>query len=161
MVTPPSRAGSRRVTARPANGTQSIHQDEWNFGVDVNPCDLVGVRAGASSYKYNRDVSSFLATLDTPRAVSTGASSFSTTLGGFPKNSVEAGVTFYPWETWDLVLDFTRTRVQADNSVSTASKLEVEKEFSTAFKLGLGFDHEKSAQLGEENLTLLDLTFGF
>jgi hypothetical protein len=156
-----TRAGSRRAVARPSAGSQSIHQNEWNLAVDVNPFDILGFRVSASSYKYNRDVNAFLATLDTPRAVSTGASSFSTTLGGFPKNSVEVGVTLYPFDTWDLILDITRTKVQADNSTSTASKVEVEKEFSKAFKLGLGFDHETSAQLGEENLTLLDLTFEF
>lgn len=156
-----ARAGSRRQVARPTTGTQSIHQSEWNLGVDVSVWEFLGLRASASSYGYSRDVNSFLATLDSPRAVSTGASSFSTTLGGFPKSSVEAGVTFYPFESWDFILDFTRTKVQADNTTSTASKAELEKEFSRAFKLGLGFDHETSAQLGEENLTLLDLTFGF
>jgi len=156
-----TRVGVRRTVTRPTTGSQAIRQNEYTLGIDLSPVELFSVHVAGSSYKYNKDVSSFIALLDSPRAVSRGASTFSTTLGGFPKSSAELGLSLFPWETWTFTLDFTRTKVQADGSTSTSSKIEVEKELSKAVKLGLGFDHEKSETQGEENLTILDLAYSF
>lgn len=156
-----TRAGSRRTITRPTTGSEAIRQNEYSLGFDVSPFELFSVHASATSYKYDKDVSRFLGLLDTPRAVSKGAASFSDTLGGFPKSSGELGVSLFPWDSWTFSLDLSRSTIQVDGSLSTGSKIEVEKDLSDAWRLGLGFDHETSVSQGQENLTVLDLAYSF
>ena len=154
------RAGSRRTIVRPTTGSEAIRQNEFALGLDVAPAEIISLHLEGARYKYDKDVARFLGLLDSPRAVSSGRASFSDTLGGFPKSSGEIGVTLFPWDTWTIDAAFSRSKLQLDNSTSTGSKIEVSKQIS-AWKVGLGFDHETSQNQGEENLTLVDLGFTF
>jgi hypothetical protein len=151
------RAGSRRTVARPVTGKEQINQKEIGLELDYSISSIVSARAAFSSYSYDKDVNHFIGLLDSPRAVATGASSFSTTLGGFPKSSAEIGATVYPAEEWSLDLTLTRTKIKTDNSKSSSAKLVVSRDIGKSWRAGLGFERDKSASQGSQNLGLLNL----
>jgi hypothetical protein len=153
--------GNRRTVTRPTTGTEAIKQNAYALSVDVAPIEPLTVKLAGTSYKYNKDVATFMGLLDSPKAVSSGRSVFTNTLGGLPKSAVELDVTDAFADTWSIEGDFTFTKIQVDGSTSTGSKLEVSKELSAAWKLGLGLDHETSQSQGQENLTVLDLAYSF
>lgn len=89
---PSRRPGGRATQSRTSNlriGQASVEGSAW-----VDATDWVSFRLSHTRYLYTKNVSSFMAVLDDPRAIASGASQFGSTLSGFSSHGWDGGLDF-------------------------------------------------------------------
>jgi hypothetical protein len=149
------RVGSRRVV-RPKAGSQSIQQKEGELSITLSAVEWLDVSLSGKSFIYNQNVATFLASLDDPRAVRTGAASFGSTLSGFSSKEFDLDLTFHLPEDFDILTEYAQSTSATDSSHINTYKLDVTKLWGEHWKTGLGFERDKSSNdaqsLGEFTL---------
>ncbi len=145
--------------AKPTSGTAQILQTGWTWELDVNPLEWLASKATFTHYFYNRSVTNFLALLDSPRAVSLGASGFSNTVNGFQTNQGLLEFMIYPAELWELDLIGNLSKSASDGNTTQGIELTVARQWGEHWKTGVGYEYDNGdgtvQSLGVAQLTYL------
>ncbi len=147
--------GARKLRAA---GLQ-IGQSAYGLELNAAPSALIDGKIGFTGYHYNRDVTSFVNALDSPRAVELGVGGLSTTANGFPSYMYNFSFTLYPLDAWDFVFDMQRQKSKYDGSFSDAIKLTAEHDFDEKWKGGLGAEYDTGTLV--QTLGLLTVAYNF
>jgi hypothetical protein len=138
----------------------SIAQTGISPEADYSPLDWLSLRAVYTHYKYNKDVASFLKLLDSPRAVSIGASNFGSTLSGFPSYTLEFDAMFNFLDDWSFTPTYIASKNADDGSKGTTLKAMLNRNLGDHWRAGLGFEHDKADGF-IENLVLASIGYDF
>jgi hypothetical protein len=157
LTTP--RAGSKRKVIGKA-GTQVIAQQAGELFSTLSAVEWLDVEVYVKGYHYNRDVGTFLANLDDPRAVRSGAASFGSTLEGFSSNEVGADFTLHFPLDIDLHPEFYRSTSAVDGSKTNSYKVDLSKLWAESWKTGIGYERDTSPT-DTENSGILTLSYEF
>lgn len=89
---PARRPGGRSTQNKTSNlriGQASVEGTAW-----IDATSWMSLRLSHTRYLYTRDVAGFMAVLDDPRAIASGAGQFGSTLAGFSSRGWDAGIDF-------------------------------------------------------------------
>lgn len=151
------RAGSRRpVTV--VVGSANIQQTKAEFDALLSPASWLDLKLIFIKYQYDKDVNAFLARLDDPRAIITGAANFGSTLNGFSSNEGTAALTFHLPADIDFTTQFTQATSVVNSSKLNTYALDAMKLWHDTWKTGVGFSRSKSST-DLQSLTTLTLSY--
>lgn len=139
----------RKNVVRPVSGTAELRQSL--FGIDLSWRPVHDWRFGLSAdhYGYNRDVVQFQNALDSPAALARGVNGFSNTVGGLPRLTYGATITWYFAPHWKNTLVELYSVAAADASISTISKDSFEYHLGEQWRITAGAKWEKSSTLSD------------
>lgn len=132
----------RRVT-RPTSGDNAIRQNQFNAGIKAKPWSWFKVRLSLKRYAYDRDVNSFLTYLDSSLAVRAGFDGLFSAVSGFPESGSVLEFSFYPGETWELIVAGSAETSAMDGSKATSGSFQANKAFGN-WRIGLGVQTHKA-----------------
>ena len=121
------RAGTRRRAAVTKPGKVSIVQKQAEIDFDLSAVEWLDVDISLTKYGYNRDVGTFLASLDDPRAISSGAANLGSTLEGFSTNDAKIDFIFHLPYDIEINPEFGRSTSAVDGSKVNTEKIDVSK----------------------------------
>jgi hypothetical protein len=128
----------------PVSGTDELRQSMLGLNLTWKPVSKWKFKAGASHYGYNRDVVQFENNLDSPAALQRGMSGFSDTVGGLPRVTYSAAITWAFVEHWHADFSEAFSIAAADASASTSTRGTLDYRFAQDWKATVGCDWEKS-----------------
>jgi hypothetical protein len=153
------RPGSKRK-AGGKTGSQVIAQQSGEISSTLSAVQWLDVEVYLKGYRYNRDVGTFLANLDDPRAIRSGAASFGSTLEGFSSNEVGVDFTIHFPLDIDLHPEFYRSTSAVDGSKTNSYKVDLSKLWAESWKTGIGYERDTSIT-DTENSGILTLSYEF
>ena len=139
---------------------QDIQQKQVELAMTVSPWDWCDLKIAYTSFSYNRDVATYLANLDNPQALKSGAATFGSTLTGFSSKESEVELTFHLPYDIDLVPNFIQSTNAANASKTNTAELNVFKTWADTWKTGLGYEDSQSTT-NEQNLFIVTLAYEF
>lgn len=144
-------SGRKNRTPLTSTTTNTVSIGQVSLGISTyfSLWEWVTFRIGYTKYNYTRNIKDFEAQLDSPLAARSGASSFLSTVSGFPKSSTRFGFSLYPSKDWEVEVSYSATKIASDNSTSTTTKLIVDKDLNDEWRIGLGVGRSKSASTNE------------
>jgi len=149
-----STSGRRSGVVRSGVGVNMINQTAFNLRAKYKAFDWARIGVTYTKYTYDKDINTFLAALDSPRAIQTGAAGFSTTLQGFSSDSKGLTLYFYPGDDWELDLGGTSSTNASDGSIATSLKSAAYYDLSKVWRLGAGYEIANSPTLSDHIYSL-------
>lgn len=149
----------RRIARKlPQTGTNEIQQTGVKIELPIRLLSWMKVKPAYTKYKFDRDVVTFMQTLDS-KLISASRASFGTTVSGLADFETSLEISFYILSSWELMLYHSRAQMAYDSSTSLYSKLEIFYEWSD-WRLGIGASSQDS--LGTQTKSaLLNLSYNF
>lgn len=136
-VRPVRRPGGRGTQSKTSNlriGQASVEGTAW-----IDATSWMSLRLSHTRYFYTRDVAGFMAVLDDPRAIATGAAQFGSTLAGFSSRGWDAGVDFTGPAKIDLSIGGSLYTSASSGVLTRGFSAELSKSFG-GFTPGISWD---------------------
>ncbi len=152
--------GRKNPNAAGPIAAQSIMQKPVEISATLSPFEWIDIKLAYTKFNYNKDVVAFIARLDEPRAIRSGASTFGSTLSGFSSKEVTLDLTWHLPLDLDFETELTQAESAIDAKKTNAFKADLSREWIEKFKTGLGFERSKSAAQ-QENVGILTLGYLF
>lgn len=147
-------------TQRPVSGSLSLRQTSTSVSAKIHPWSIFAAKLSHTTYRYDRDVTTFLNNLDTRFAGNIGASGFASTVNGLPKTATSLTLYYYINDDWELDLEETVTISIVDDSRENASKALVYYMLNEDWEVGLGDEIDKAPSIND-NLVTASLHYDF
>jgi hypothetical protein len=128
-ASPAPRKGSKGKLPKPKAGSEAVIQFSVGAHGSVDPFTWVTVGATHTRYFYSRDIANFIAYLDDPRAIATGASQFSSTLSGFSSAETDVDLDFYLPSKVSLSIGASLSKNEETGSKTNGASLQVSRPF--------------------------------
>ncbi len=129
------------------SGTSELRSQVAGPELIWRPVEKWKFDAGTDFYGYNRDVATFQNQLDSPAALQRGMNGFSDTVGGLPKVTYNAIVTWYFVTDWKAALSESFSIIAVDGSTSTTTKATVENRINHHWRAHVGVEYLDSNTL--------------
>ena len=153
------RVGSRRKPI-PKVASQSISQNQAEIAATFSALEWLELEVSLTTYHYNRDVGSFISSLDDPRAIRSGAASFGSTLSGFSSSAGSVSLMFHLPADIDLLAQASRDTSASDGSKTSVYKVDLSKLWADTWKTGVCFERDKSTMYAQ-NIGIFTLSYQF
>jgi hypothetical protein len=145
---------TRTKKLRPTTGSSSITQSSALLETTWDLFDPLTFKLNYTIYGYNHNVSDFLNTLDSARAVSAGNTGLSNAVSGFSFDMKEVDINWFPFDNWEFDEQATESTNASDGSASWSFKEGLIYNFSKNFRTGLSQQFETSETLTDHIYTL-------
>lgn len=153
------RAGSKR-TATTRTGSQGIVQRLSEIAATLSPVEWAEFSISTKIFSYDHNVANFIANLDDPRAVRSGAASFGSTLSGFSDRELDFDFTFHLPLALDLSTGYSQSSSASDSSKTNTFHTHFSRIWGENWNTGLGFERDKSPA-DAQNLVIFTLAYLF
>jgi hypothetical protein len=154
----PARKGSKKLKSLTAD--QSINQFLIGVKGNLELFQWFSLNIAFNRYLYSKGIANFLATLDDPRAVRSGAAMFGSTLTGFSSQDIDVGFDFNLPLSVTLSPSSTLSTNAATKTVTHSYSIDISRVWSSKWTTGIIGEQSISGS-DKENLYTLNLSYNY
>lgn len=124
------------------------------------PVDWFSWKLRGMSFTYDRDLSDFLAYLNSNFFLSRVYTGLSNTITDLPQSEGSLKLSFYPADFWDFYFQFSNSKTAVDDSISTSTRTQVNFNWTPEFTTGISLKKSTSSTISDNSLILdIELIF--
>ncbi len=154
----PPRKGSKKL--KPLTADQSINQFLIGVKSNLDLFSWLSLNVAYNRYLYSKGIANFLATLDDPRAVRSGAAMFGSTLTGFSSQDIDVGFDFNLPLAFTVAPSSTLSTNAATKTVTHSYSVDISRVWSSKWTTGIIAERSISGT-DKENLYTLNLSYNY
>lgn len=141
---------------KPPTGAITIVQTGVTFGAKWNVLEWLSIKASHTTYRYDKDVKTFIATLDRAPQMTSGMTNAASS---FSSSYTKLAVSYYFLERWELMAQMSQSISASDDSVTKASRGMLYCDINSNWRVGAGGEQSVGTSVSDTVLASAEYNY--